>query len=61
MLLSFAYLAFSAVLRLLLAAGAVSSPKMSSCLFCDISSSCLGGNSGGALRCDLPIAPFLPR
>ena len=47
MLLSFAYLAFSALLRLLVGAGAASSPRTSNCSFCGISSLCSVGSSHG--------------
>jgi hypothetical protein len=60
MLLSFAYLAFSAVLQWLLGRRRTSSPKTLSYPCCDINSSCSGGRSG-ALRCGRPIGPCLRR
>jgi hypothetical protein len=60
MLVSFAYLAFSAVLRLLVGAGAASSAKTSSYWCCDISWPCLDGKSC-ALHSGRLIARSLPR
>jgi hypothetical protein len=55
MLLSFAYLAFSGLLRLLVGVGAASSPKTSSYWCCDINSSC-SDDKWVAPRCDRQIA-----
>jgi hypothetical protein len=60
MLLSFAYLAFSAVLRLLISDRRSGFSKDVELLVLRHHSPCLDASSG-ALRSDLPIAPSLPR
>jgi len=57
MFLSFAYLAFSAVLQLLVGRRRTSSPKTSSFWCCVISFSCSGGKRLDR-RCGRPIVPF---
>jgi hypothetical protein len=60
MLLSFADLACSALLRLLVSGRGSESLRTSSCSCCDISWWCSAGKNGGP-RCAQPIVLSLPR